>query len=46
MIGIFNDSYPPIMDGVAVADVALYLAKQQKIPVVATFHSKYKDDFE
>jgi glycosyltransferase involved in cell wall biosynthesis len=125
MIGIFNDSYPPIMDGVALAvqnyaywlhrkeqevcvvtvkmkeyaggedypvyryaslplpvrkpfrvglpfmdvsflktiekipfelihvhcpfssaSVALYLAKQQKIPVVATFHSKYKDDFE
>jgi glycosyltransferase involved in cell wall biosynthesis len=124
MIGIFNDSYPPIMDGVALAvrnyaywlhrkeqavcvvtvkmkehaaedypvyryaslplpvrkpfrvglpfmdvsflkaiekipfelihvhcpfssaSVALYLAKQQKIPVVATFHSKYRDDFE
>jgi glycosyltransferase involved in cell wall biosynthesis len=125
MIGIFNDSYPPIMDGVALAvqnyaywlhrkeqevcvvtvkmkeyaggedypvyryaslplpvrkpfrvglpfmdvsflktiekipfelihvhcpfssaSVALYLAKQQKIPVVATFHSKYKADFE
>lgn len=28
------------------ASVALYLAKQQKIPVVATFHSKYRDDFE
>jgi glycosyltransferase involved in cell wall biosynthesis len=125
MIGIFNDSYPPIMDGVAVAvqnyaywlhrkeqavcvitvkmkeraaeegypvyryaslplpvrkpfrvgvpfmdvsflktiekipfkllhvhcpfssaNVALHLAKQQKIPLIATFHSKYKADFE
>jgi glycosyltransferase involved in cell wall biosynthesis len=28
------------------ANVALHLAKQQHIPLVATFHSKYKADFE
>ncbi|MDR3133299.1 MAG: glycosyltransferase [Prevotellaceae bacterium] len=27
------------------AEVALHIARQQKVPVVATFHSKYKDDF-
>ena len=26
--------------------LALQLAKEQKIPLVATFHSKYRDDFE
>ncbi|NLO71059.1 MAG: glycosyltransferase family 4 protein [Porphyromonadaceae bacterium] len=26
--------------------MALYTAKVQKIPIVATFHSKYRDDFE
>jgi glycosyltransferase involved in cell wall biosynthesis len=26
--------------------VALRMARQQKVPLVATFHSKYKDDFE
>lgn len=26
--------------------MALYTAKTQKIPLVATFHSKYRDDFE
>ena len=28
------------------AGVALHVARQQKVPLVATFHSKYKDDFE
>ena len=28
------------------AGVALQVARQQKAPLVATFHSKYKDDFE
>jgi glycosyltransferase involved in cell wall biosynthesis len=28
------------------AGVALRLAKQQRIPLVATFHSKFKDDFK
>jgi glycosyltransferase involved in cell wall biosynthesis len=28
------------------AGVALRVARQQKVPLVATFHSKYKDDFE
>jgi glycosyltransferase involved in cell wall biosynthesis len=28
------------------AQLALEIARQQKIPLVATFHSKYKDDFE
>lgn len=26
--------------------LALHIAKEQKIPLVATFHSKYRDDFE
>ena len=26
--------------------MALYVSKTQKIPLVATFHSKYRDDFE
>ncbi|MDR1553898.1 MAG: glycosyltransferase [Prevotellaceae bacterium] len=28
------------------AQLALEIARQKKIPLVATFHSKYKDDFE